>query len=297
MLITGVVVSIVLTIIVALAYGFYESSRKTAELRDRLNKAVEQAGDETKKEISSTQLTDIVAAKMGTIIDKFVPKNYLDNIQKKITHSGVKDMDIAKFFTNKVILSGMILVFGPILMKMMGKDVNFLFIIIGAIGMFFLQDMDLDSKHKKRTEAVFKELPSYIDLLKICVEAGMDLEGTFRKVVEKGNGIMRDETEIMIKEVNMGKAVTEALRDMSERIDFADLSSFITLVCQSQEMGLSLGNVLKSQSEQIGSKYMQGVREKAGKIPVLMLLPMVVFIVPAIFLVILGPAVLSVLNM
>ena len=296
MFITGIIISIVLTIIVALVYGFYESSRKSAALRDRLNKAIEQAGDEEKKEISSTQLTDIVAARVGVVIDKFVPKNYLDNMQKKITHSGTKDMDIAKFFTNKVMLSGMILIFGPLVMTMLGKDVNFLFVIVGSVGMFFLQDMDLDSKHKKRVQLVFKELPSYIDLLKICVEAGMDLEGTFRKVVEKGNGIMRDETEIMIKEVNMGKSVTESLRDMSERIDFADLSSFVTLVCQSQEMGLSLGNVLKSQSEQIGAKYMQGVREKAGKIPVLMLLPMVIFIVPSIFIVILGPAVISIMN-
>lgn len=159
---------------------------------------------------------------------------------------------------------------------------------------WMLPDFFLKSRAQKRKDDVEKNLPDVLDLLTVSVEAGLGFDGALMKVVEKSKGVLADEFLQVLQEAKMGKPRREALRDMAERLAVDDLSNFAGSVILADKLGISIGNVLRLQSEQMRQKRRQRAEEKAMKAPVKMLLPMVFFIFPAIFIVLLGPAVINI---
>ncbi len=172
-------------------------------------------------------------------------------------------------------------------------------VIMGAAGLglgWYMPDFYINNKGSTRVREIEKSLPDVLDLLTVSVEAGLGFDGALMKVVEKTKNALSHEFALMLKEIKMGKPRIEAMRDMSIRIGVDDLSTFTGSIIMADQLGVSIGNILRLQSDQIRQKRRQRVEEMAMKAPVRMLIPMVLFIFPAIFVVLLGPAAIKIAN-
>lgn len=148
-----------------------------------------------------------------------------------------------------------------------------------------------------RSNQMVKELPYTLDLITVSVEAGLSLDGAIARIVNNIPGVLSDEFSKTLKEMRMGIEKKTALRNMSERCDVRDLSVLVNALIQADELGVSLGKVLRIESAQLREKRRQAAREKAMKAPVKILFPLIMFIFPAIFVIILGPAVIQMIEM
>ena len=167
-----------------------------------------------------------------------------------------------------------------------------LFVVLG----FMFPALWLGSKIRNRKNSIIKSLPDALDLLTICVEAGLGFDQAMQKVAEKWEDELSRAFARVLHEIRLGKIRREALRDMAERMEIADVTSFIAAIIQSEQLGVSMAKVLRIQSDQMRVRRRQRAEEKAHQAPVKMLFPMVFLIFPSLWVVLLGPAVLQVMN-
>ena len=164
--------------------------------------------------------------------------------------------------------------------------------LIGFMG----PDFWLNSRIRKRRDAMERMLPDTLDLLTVSVEAGLGFDAAIAKVTEKMEGPLIDEFAIVAREIRVGETRREALRNLGERTGSDDIRSFTRSIIQAEELGTSLGRTLKVQADDMRVHRQLTAEEKAMKAPVKMLFPTVLFIFPAMFIVILGPAALNLLQ-
>lgn len=169
----------------------------------------------------------------------------------------------------------------------------FLFMLL-FVNVFF--NFFLSRKVTARKERILRDLPYTLDLITVSVEAGLSFDGAMARVVSNISGDLCDEFGKSLKEIRMGIERKVALRNMSDRCEVEELSMFITSIIQADELGVSLGKVLRIESDNLREHRKQVVREKAMKAPVKMLFPLVFFIFPAIFIIILGPVVIQMID-
>jgi len=168
----------------------------------------------------------------------------------------------------------------------------------GAVGMgYYLPVLWLKSKASKRQKEVLKSLPDALDLLTICVEAGLGFDGAMTKVADKWDNELSRAFKRVIQELQLGKLRREALRDMSDRIQVPDLTTFVAAIVQADQLGVSIARVLRIQSDQMRMRRRQRAEGLARSAGIKMLPAIVFFIFPSIFVVLLGPAVLKVMSM
>ena len=164
---------------------------------------------------------------------------------------------------------------------------------IGAIG-FLGPDYALTLKSRARKEKVKAELPDALDLLAVSVEAGLGFDASLAKINEHMDGPLAEEFGLTLSEMRIGEGRQEALKRLAERVDAQELSAFTRAIIQADQLGTSLGRILRVQAADARLRRQAAAEEKAMKAPIKMLFPTVLFIFPAMFLVILGPAILNV---
>lgn len=235
--------------------------------------------------------------KISLLMAKVLPAEKEADLGHKIARAGInekiapRELLVIKYLA----ASGTAALFW-ILGEIMAKNIVQV-ILLGSAGLglgWFLPDFYVNKKGLARKQEIEKSLPDVLDLLTVSVEAGLGFDGALIKVVEKTRGVLSEEFMIMLQEIKMGKPRIEALRDMSKRADVDDLSTFTGSIILADQLGISIGNILRLQSEQIRQKRRQRAEEMAMKAPVKILIPMVLFIFPAIFVVLLGPAAIQI---
>jgi tight adherence protein C len=159
-----------------------------------------------------------------------------------------------------------------------------------------LPEFWLGRKIKARQKVILKMIPDTLDLLTISVRAGLGFDAALAKVVEKLPGALSDEFRRALAEVRVGKARRDALRDIVPRTNVQPLSNFIGAIIQAEQLGVSISKVLQVQSEQLRIERRQRAEEMAAKAPIKMLFPLVGCIFPSLFVVILGPAIISLVQ-
>ncbi len=164
--------------------------------------------------------------------------------------------------------------------------------LLGALIPFLL----LTQRARARQRAIWRSLPDAFDLMTTCVEAGLGLDSAFHRVSEKLKGPVAYEFAEMLREVALGKARRDALRDMGDRTGVADLQVFASTIVQAEELGTSLGTALRAQAGDIRLHRRQRAEEEARRAPAKMVFPLVFFILPSLFVVILGPVIIEVVN-
>ena len=162
---------------------------------------------------------------------------------------------------------------------------------IGAGLGYLLPGIWLGQQIKRRKKAIVKALPDALDLLCICVEAGLSFDQAMQRLVEKWDDALSQEFKKVLSDTRLGRARRDALKDMVERCGVDDIQTFIGAVIQAEQLGVSIGRILRIQSDQMRVRRHQRAEEEAQKAPIKMLFPMVFLIFPSLFVVILGPAV------
>lgn len=182
------------------------------------------------------------------------------------------------------------LIMGLILLNGFGVSLVWapLFLLFGM----YYPLMWLNDQVKKRHLLISRALPYSLDLLTLSVEAGLDFTAALAKVVEKGKpGPLREELQLVLKQLKMGKTREEGLKSMIVRVDLPPLTTFVTALIQADKMGTSLGKVLRIQSTQMRIDRTQRAEKLAGEAPVKMLFPLIACIFPTVFMVLFGPIV------
>lgn len=169
--------------------------------------------------------------------------------------------------------------------------------IIGFLIGYIFPNSWLKQKAKMRQKEIQHTLPDVLDLLTVSVEAGLGFDAALLKVVEKQKGVLAEEFLRVLQEIKMGRPRRESLRDLARRNKPAeDLSNVVASLVQADQLGISIGSVLRNQAKQIRQKQRQRAEEKAQKAPVKMMIPLVFFVFPSIFIIVLGPAVIQIIG-
>ena len=171
-----------------------------------------------------------------------------------------------------------------------------LIIVIAFVLGYMLPSVWLGSKISARQTSVIKALPDALDLLTICVEAGLGFDAAMSKVAEKWDNELSQAFSRTVQEMQLGKLRREALRNMSNSMDVPDMTTFVAAIIQADTLGVSMAKVMRIQSDPMRMKRRQRAEEKARQAPVKMMFPLVFFIFPTILIVLLGPAIIKIKN-
>jgi tight adherence protein C len=173
---------------------------------------------------------------------------------------------------------------------------NFFLILLSIVTVYFLPDLILQSALKKRRKEVLAELPTFIDLLSVILEGGVSFDNAIRKVCERKSGPLYSEFNNYIDEVNIGTSREDALKALASRVQLAELDTLIRSIFQGEKMGVSILKTIQVQAKQLRVKRSQSIQEQAMKIPIKILFPLILFIFPPIFIIILGPGLIQILE-
>jgi tight adherence protein C len=237
------------------------------------------------------------AAKLAAIPLKLNPRTSVESVSSKLVSAGLNQrLSVPGFLAVK----GGATVGGALLGLMFAAVGSFasglLFMpVLAALG-FLAPDWVLSSKIRSRRDSVRSELPDALDLLAVSVEAGLGFDGAVTKLTEHMSGPLIDEFALMLNEIRVGESRPVALRKMAERVDAMELSNFVRAVVQADQLGISLGRILRVQATDTRLRRQAAAEEKAMKAPIKMLFPTVFLIFPAMFIVVLGPALLNIMQ-
>ncbi len=234
--------------------------------------------------------------RVANITTTFTPQKQLEDIRHQIELAGMTT-DAASFFTLRILVTvamgvGAFLVFWVIAPNAFPRTQALAFTVgFTAIG-YFLPIMLVKSRIKRRQNSIIKALPDALDLLVICVEAGLGFDMAMGKVFEKWDNDLAVAFGRVLRELQLGKSRREALRDMATRMDVPDVTTFVAAIIQADQLGVSMGKILRVQADQMRVKRRQRAQEKAHQAPVKMIIPMVFLIFPSIWIVLLGPSII-----
>jgi tight adherence protein C len=217
----------------------------------------------------------------------------LEAVQQRLLAAGLASVAPSSFLATKGMLAGVGAFFGLVIWVGTGSAMGFL-MLIGFAGIGYMAPgFVVGSRVRKRRDAVQAELPDALDLLAVSVEAGLGFDAAISKLVEHMHGPLIDEFGLALSEMRVGESRQDALKKLSARIDSPELGAFVRAIIQADQLGISLGRILRVQAVDSRLKRQTAAEEKAMKAPIKMLFPTVVFIFPAMFIVILGPAMLN----
>lgn len=232
---------------------------------------------------------------------RLTPTGYVDKVRKKFVHAGNHSSQaMDRFLAMRVVtVVAAFIAFVLVFLVGLGPFEGKMRLLVGGViigGLLIAPDSMLNRKVEERQLAIQRSLPDVLDLLTISVEAGLGFEQAMDRVIEAVPGPLSDEFSRMLGETRAGAARADAMRAMDERCDVPELRGFVLAIIQADTFGVSIGRVLRSQSDEMRTKRRQLAEEKAQKAPVKMLIPMVFCIFPALFLVVLGPAMISIMK-
>ena len=228
----------------------------------------------------------------------FMPVGYMEGVRRKLVYAGrpsVEELD--RFRLIRVLTAAAIPVLAIVLAlaPMPGRNKVLMFLFAGVV-LALAPDATLNRQVEERRQAIRVRLPDIIDLLTISVEAGLGFDQALARTVATVPGALSDEFGRMLGELRAGAGRVDALRNMDARIDVPELHSFVLALIQAETFGVSIGRILRAQSDEMRVKRRQLAQEEAQKAPVKMLFPMVLCVFPGIFVVLLGPAGLNFVN-
>lgn len=239
-----------------------------------------------------------LTSNLASAVDRLAPASVKKVVADRLAMAGgFAGLGVEEFLLFCIILavalSSVVCSLAMVLQTPAGKTfaLAIIFGLIGLIAPFVLLSRNI----AQRKLSIQRDLPDVLDLLTVSVEAGLSFDGALAKLSEKMKGALVDEFTRLLQEIRMGIPRREALTAMGLRCDVPDVSLFTTSLVQADQLGVGIGNVLRVQSASMREKRQQRCEEKAIKAPIKMMLPLVLFIFPTIFIVLLGPAIIQIM--
>ncbi|HTN74700.1 MAG TPA: type II secretion system F family protein [Pirellulaceae bacterium] len=252
---------------------------------------------------STSSMSKVLEAAAPSLAKPLQPKNEqeMGRLRLRLAHAGFRNESAVAIFSSICLISliiGVVLGGGTLLLR--GYSMNTLMstIFFGG-GMLFLPDIVLWFLTKKRKEAIFFGLPDCLDLMVVCVEAGLGLDQAMRKVAEemkKSHPVIAEEFGLCNLQLQMGRGRSQVLQDLGNRTGVDDLRSLASILIQADKFGSSIAQALRVQSDSMRTRRRQIAEEKAAKTAVKLIFPLVLFIFPGIFVVLVGPAAITMIR-
>jgi tight adherence protein C len=251
------------------------------------------------KEPIATRLLRPLAGSIGETIAGLVPRRRAEQLRHRLLIAGVSAKVGPEEF---LVMQGIGLGAGVFVGLLMGEASGYngfgllrMMVILAGMGVFTPVAW-LRRKQDERQASIKKDLPDVLDLLAISVEAGVGFEGAVEVVVRHFDSPLASELSRMLQEMELGLPRRDALQNLKRRTDVPELSNFVLILVQADALGMPIGRVLRTQAVEMRLKRRQWAREKAARLPVKILMPLTLFILPALFVVILGPAAISIAH-
>lgn len=311
-LVTIVIVLVVLLILVAfvLVIVGMRSGETSDPIQERLAEFAQKVDEGTVQSLEDIELAQPLsqrllvpmARRLGDIASRFTPENALQSTAAKLERAGnPRGLDPTVFWALRFIgigMGGLILLlsaFAPQGSFIKGRTGILMALGFAVLG-FYLPELWLTSRINRRQQAVRRAMPDALDLLTICVEAGLGFDAAMGRVHEKWDNELSFIFGRVLREMQLGKLRRDALRDMSDRVGIPEMTSFVAAIIQSEQLGVSMANVLRIQADGMRVKRRQLAEEEAQKAPIKMLFPMGLLIFPSLMIILLGPAALLLLR-
>ena len=243
-----------------------------------------------------------LAARLSGRMSRVASSSFTDRTEKRLALAGNPgELRVADWLGIKAIgaaIGGILFffLFGVVGLLGFPFPINYAFGIIGLLFGYTIPEFWLGGRVKKRQKAILLMIPDTLDLLTISVRAGLGFDAALGKVVEKLKGPLSEEFRRALAEIRVGKARRDSLRDIVPRTEVPPLTNFIGAIIQAEQLGVSISKVLQVQSEQLRIERRQRAEEQAAKAPIKMLFPLVGCIFPSLFIVILGPAIILIVQ-
>ncbi|MBW6468986.1 MAG: type II secretion system F family protein [Coriobacteriia bacterium] len=225
------------------------------------------------------------------------PGDYRVRIAQRLKVAGSpRGLDADTFLALKVFLAIIVALAVAIVLSVSGYPVlqTLLLGVVALVIGFFLPDLWLRSHTTARQNSIRRALPDMLDMLMISVEAGLGFDASLTKFLRNSTGPLADEFSKVLNEINAGLSRRDALRNLSERAEVPELTTFVMAMVQADVFGISVAKVLHAQSKEMRTKRRQFAEEMAQKAPAKMVFPLILFILPATLIVLMGPAVIAI---
>lgn len=270
--------------------------RRLAEYADR---EMPQSLEEIELSLSfQDRVLKPIFEQLAEIITRLTPERQLETTRRQLELAGhPNNLTASGFLGLRIGATITFTVLAFLIFVVLTKQPNgVLYVIGGALVGYFLPWLWLKSQISRRQDHITKKLPDALDLLTICVEAGLGFDSAMGKIYEKWDDPLSTAFGRVLQEIQLGKLRREALRDMASSMDVPDVTGFVAAVVQAEQLGVSMSRILRVQSDQMRVKRRQRAQEKAQQAPVKMMIPMVLLIFPSIWIVLLGPSLIILLE-
>ena len=285
--------------LVLIIYGVVFKRRE--KVQGRLHELRKDFVDPTDENVLQEPFRDRIVKpayqKFTGFLGRTTPQGISRAMERTIIQAGSPgNINVNRLVAIQFMVAIIIPAFYYLLLQATGVEVNILMIVLLAFAGFILPYYILNIKARARRTRIQKSLPDMLDLIFVSVEAGLGFDMALKRTTEKMPGPLSDEINRALDEINKGRKREDALRGIYKRTGVDDISSFMTAVIQSEQLGSNIANMLRVQSHSMRQKRRQRAEETAMKVPVKMLFPLVFFMFPALFIVILGPAVIRIIR-
>ncbi len=289
--------TIFFTVVAVVVVVYTLKSQEKASIDERLEQFTEATMTLEEMELQQPFYQRVVVPLYGAVLSwlgKLSPEKTAEkarlNLQMAGNPGNITPAMFAGLRTGLAVV--LLIVFGIVTFSSMeNKMMALMYTALGAGVGYMLPGIWLGQQIKKRKKSIIKALPDALDLLTISVEAGLGFDVALQRVTEKWDDELSREFRRVISDMRLGRSRREALRDLGERTGVEDVQTFVSAIIQADQLGVSMSKILRLQSDQMRVKRRQRAEEEAQKAPILMLFPMVFLIFPALFVVILGPAI------
>jgi tight adherence protein C len=284
-------------------YVFAEAATATARQRSVAIGRATRYGELSRQGAAELKFRERVlepgVARLARISLKLNPRMTVQSVEAKLLSAGLaRKVTPTAFLATKAALGVAGLAFGTIVGGTLGGKLAALpFAFLCTFIGFALPGMVLTMKVRARKEMLRMQLPDALDLLAVSVEAGLGFDGAVAKLSEHMEGPLAEEFGLTLSEMRIGESRQEGLKRLAERVDAPELSAFVRAIIQADTLGTTLGRILRVQAADSRLRRQAAAEERAMKAPIKMLFPTVLFIFPAMFLVILGPAILNIQSL
>lgn len=277
---------------------------------DPVQARLTQLGSMTAKNLEELELQDPflertlrpLVARLSNAVSRVTSSSFTERTEKRLALAGNPgDLRVADWLGIKAvgaIVGAVLFFFLFVIVGLLGFPfaIGLVMTLVGALLGYTVPEFWLGGRVRKRQHAILLMIPDALDLLTISVRAGLGFDAALGRVVEKLKGPLTDEFRRALAEVRVGKARRDALRDIIPRTEVVPLTNFIGAIIQAEQLGVSISKVLQVQSEQLRIERRQRAEEAAAKAPIKMLFPLVGCIFPSLFIVILGPAIILIIQ-
>ncbi len=299
------VIGVVVIVIGVVAVMVLRGTRETQSIEDRLNELAALGEPVTLEQLELSQpfserVIVPMIERLSEMSQRFTPDQVMEESRHQLELAGMAHQVSAVQFSGYRLAAALGLgAVAIVLVLSMALPAwqKFGAVVFGLIFGYYLPNIWLGSKISQRQGEVIKALPDALDLLTICVEAGLGFDAAMSKVAEKWDNELSLAFKRTVQEMQLGKTRREALRDMAMSMDVSDVTTFVAAIVQADQLGVSMAKVMRIQSDTMRMKRRQRAEEKANQAPVKMMIPLVFLVFPPLFIVLMGPAVIKFKNM